>query len=549
MYTTLLVCLTFDCFGDFERFRTFLKGDLTVEYDIDGNVVNLACDFSRNTPYIEIKILSVAGGSGNYTITPIIPGAVSTTSINSGEGFSYFFSTMDQDNQAIGFTIDDGAGKSCKMDDSLILQLEVVNVSQACGCNNPVLVAIKPGDLTENISCGLNNKGEPALFVEVLDISGGVANANYEIKTLGAGKVFPEYIDKAPFRFYYTINQEDIDSNQPLGFQIFDEHVCFYEQFFLPPSSSIKTACEIDCYISGQVDLDDNDAIKLSCDLIDDELMASIQYTNIKGGNGNFIYENMLGNISSAITTEPGSLTYSFTPEDFATGQIDFFIKDTAINCVTEIDVAQLIPAFPIEQCMLCNYSLNLNKNSSGDIDIACDLRGDENRVVVTATIDSQVDLPILLEAFVGELSTSEVQSGEAFQYRFTATDFIDPYFGISASNSYADCTFIHLDYIPTDLFKNCIQVSLEDNLNTLLQHFNISQNLTQDFINLSWSAPIEAKQVQLINLKGQIIQSNRLNPSTNRLELDISAEKNGFYMVRLKTRHGLFQKKVLILR
>lgn len=543
MCILLINCFTSECFGSFSN------NDLTIQYDLDGNVVNLACDFSRDIPYIEIKILSVTGGSGKYTINPIVSGAVSTTNINSGEGFSYFFSALDQDNQTIGFTLDDGEGKTCKMDESLIWQLEVVNVSQACGCNNEILVAIKPGDLTESISCGLNNEGEPALFVEVLDISGGVANANYEITTLGVGKVFPEYIDKAPFRFYYTVNQKDMDNaDQPLGFQIFDEHACFYEQVFTIPSS-IEMACEVDCYISGQVGLDENNNIELSCDLIDGELIGSIQYTNIKGGNGHFIYENMLGNISDSVTTQPGSLTYSFTQDDFRSGQIDFFIKDTSINCVTEIDVAQLIPAFPIEQCMLCNNNLHLNKNTSGDIATACDLRGDENRVVVNATIENEIDLPILLEAFVGELSTLEVQSGEEFQYRFSASDFVDPYFGISVSNAYRDCDFIHLDYIPTNLFSNCIELSSADNLNALQSYFTASQNPAQNFIILSWEMPIKAKQVQLVNINGQVIQSYLLKPSVNRLNLNVSNQNNGFYIVKFQTQHGLLQKKVLLLR
>jgi len=305
--------------------NTIAKDDIVVQYDLDGNVVNLNCDFSQTSPRIEIKILSVTGGSGNYTISPLIEGAASENQLTEGEGFSYFFSEADQKNRTIGFKIEDNAGNSCEMDLSLVSKLEIVNVSQACDCNNEISIAIKPGVLTDTLSCGLNSQGEPALFVEVLDIFGGIIHANYQIEPLQVGEISTSYLTDSPFRFYYAITQNDIDSNLPLGFRIYDENNCFYERQFTVPSS-IKEACDIDCFIAGKIPVDENNAIEYGCEIINDELVAHINYNNIKGGNGNFIYEAMVGSISNAVTSGSGSLTYSFTPEDFATGQPDNLI-------------------------------------------------------------------------------------------------------------------------------------------------------------------------------------------------------------------------------
>jgi len=271
----LLVLLTLNCVA---------KDDIVVQYDLDGNVVNLNCDFAQSSARIEIKILSVTGGSGNYTISPLIEGAVSKTQLTEGEGFSYFFSEADQKNRTIGFTIDDNAGNSCEMDPSLVSKLEIVSISQACNCAIEISIAIKPGVLTDTLSCGLNSQGEPALFVEVLDIFGGITLANYQIEPLQVGEISTSYLTDSPFRFYYAITQNDIDSNLPLGFKIYDGNNCFYEERFTVPAS-IKVACDIDCFIAGKIPLDENNAIQYGCDIINDELVAHINYSNIKGGN------------------------------------------------------------------------------------------------------------------------------------------------------------------------------------------------------------------------------------------------------------------------
>jgi len=527
--------------------KVFAKDDIVVQYDLDGNVVNINCDFSQFNPRIEIKVLSVSGGSGNYTITPIIQNSVSTNQLTEGESFSYFFSATDQDNKTIGFTIEDSEGNSCKMDLSLISQLEVVNITQACACNNEILIAVKPGDLTEKLSCGLNSQGEPALFVEVLDISGGIANAKYKIEPLFIGEVSSGYLTKSPFRFYYAITQQDINSNQPLGFKIFDEHNCFSEHNFTVPSS-IKIACDIDCYIAGKIELDENKNIKYNCDVIDDELTVSFNYNNINGGNDNFIYEVAVGSISNAENTGPGSLTYSFTPEDFATGQLDFFIKDTAINCVTQIDVAKLVTAFPYETCNLCDYTLNLVRNSADNIDTACDLTGEENRVIVTAFVETNSNFPVMLDSFVGELSAKEVQAGEHFQYRFSGIDFTNSDFGITLSNAFTYCTLVNLNYIPKELFQNCIQVSIEDVLYEVESNIHISQHPMESTIHINWDSSVTIEQINLIDLNGKLHESFLVGSNIHQLKFNTNNQTSGLFVLQMQTQDILVKKKVLIL-
>lgn len=526
--------------------KVIAKDDIVIQYDLDGNVVNLNCDFSQTEPRFEVKILSVTGGSGNYTVIPLIEGAVSKLQLMEGEGFSYFFSKEDQNNRTIGFTITDEAGNSCEIDLRLISQLEVVNINQACSCNVEMSIAVKPGTLTDTLSCGFNSQGEPALFVEVSDVSGGITNANYEIEPLQVGEISTSYLTDSPFRFYYAITQNDIDSNKPLGFKIFDGNNCFYERRFTVPAS-IKMACDINCFITGEIPVDENNAIQYGCDVINDELVAHINYNNITGGNGNFIYEAMVGSISNAVTSGLGSLTYSFTPEDFATGQIDFFIKDTAINCVTHIDIAKLVTAFPYKACNLCDYTLNLTKNSSGNIDTACDLQGDD-RVVVAAFIETDSELPILLNSFVGELSKNEVMGGDTFEYRFNGYDFVDSDFGIALSNTFTYCNLVNLNYIPTELFQNCVQVSIDNDLDALESNFHISQHPLLSTISLSWDASVKVEQIRLIDLNGKLIQSTSLSNATQPLKFNVINQPPGLFVLQIQTQQGWLKKKVAFL-
>lgn len=523
--------------------KVIAKDDIVVQYDMNVNVVNLNCDFSQTVPRIVVKILSVTGGSGNYTISPLIQGAVSKLQLMEGEGFSYFVSKEDQNNKTVGFIITDEAGNSCEMDPSLISQLEVVSIDLACSCDIEMSITIKSGNITDILSCGFNTRGEPALFVEILDISGGITNANYEIEPLQVGEISASYLADSPFKFYYAITQNDIDSNKPLGFKIYDGNNCFYERQFTVPAS-IKMACDIDCFIAGEIPVDENNAIQYGCDIINDEVVAHINYNNISGGNGNFIYEAMVGSISNSVTSGLGSLTYSFTAKDFATGQLDFFIKDTAINCVTHIDIAKLVTAFPYNACNLCDYTLNLTKNSSNNINTACDLRGDD-RVVVNAIIETDSKLPILLNSFVGELSKNEVMGGDTFQYRFNGSDFIDSDFGIALSNTYTYCTLVNLNYIPTELFDNCVQVSINDDLES---NFHISQHPLLPTISLSWYASIKVEQIRLIDLNGKLIQSTSFSNATQPLKINVSNQPPGLFVLQIKTQQGWHKKKVAFL-
>jgi len=454
---------------------------------------------------------------------------------------------MDQDNKTIGFTISDEAGNSCKMDFGLISQLETISVSEACRCKNEISINIKPGNLTETLSCGFNKYGEPAYFIEVLDIYGGVNQANYKIEPLYIGELSTNFLTKSPFRFYYAITQQDLDSNKPLGFKIFDEHSCFYERTFNVPAL-VKAACEIDCYIAGEIELDENDGIQFGCNIVNDVLVANFNYQKINGGNNHFIYEAMIGKISNFDTIGPGFLNYSFTPEDFKSGQLDFFIKDTAVNCITHIDIAKLITAFPYEACGLCNYKLNLTKNSADNIDIACDLTGDENRIVVTAFIETDSTIPIMLHKSVGELSTTQVRAGEQFQYRFSALDFINPDFGIALSNQFTNCAMINLNYIPTNLFQNCIQLSSENDLNTLESNIHFSQHPAQPTINIIWHASVQVEQIRLYDLQGKLRNAYKVDNGTHQIAIDIINHKPELFVLQMQTKQGLFKKKLVLL-
>jgi len=206
-----------------------------------------------------------------------------------------------------------------------------------------------------------------------------------------------------------------------------------------------------------------------------------------------------------------------------------------------------LVTAFPYKACNLCDYTLSLAKNSSDNIDTACDLRG-EDRVVVTAIIETDSNLPIMLNSFVGELSKNEVLAGEPFQYRFNGTDFVDSDFGIALSNKFTYCTLVNLNYIPTELFRNCVQVSIDNDLDALESNFHISQHPALSTISLSWDVSIQVEQIRLIDLNGKLIQSNTVSNTTHPLKLDITNQPPGLFVLQIQTQHGLLKKKVVIL-
>jgi len=98
------------------------------------NVLLFGCDYQQATTRMYINVINVTGGTGNYTVAAAGGGGVSSTSIKTGQGFTFYFTEQDQISGGIDFTITDSAGNTYDLDPLVKTQIELLQFSV---CNTP----------------------------------------------------------------------------------------------------------------------------------------------------------------------------------------------------------------------------------------------------------------------------------------------------------------------------------------------------------------------------------------------------------------------------
>jgi len=107
-----------------------------------GNILFSGCNYRTPSPTLYVNVISVTGGSGNYTITPSPNTFVSHTSIKQGEGFTFYFSEAAQNSEEVCFKINGNQYNSC----DFIPQLRFLDIGE---CAQPAFVC--PEEVTHNL--------------------------------------------------------------------------------------------------------------------------------------------------------------------------------------------------------------------------------------------------------------------------------------------------------------------------------------------------------------------------------------------------------------
>jgi hypothetical protein len=55
--------------------------------------------------------------------------------------------------------------------------------------------------------------------------------------------------------------------------------------------------------------------------------------------------------------------------------------------------------------------------------------------------------------------------------------------------------------------------------------------------------------ELELYNIRGQLLQSRPVNPGTQRFIFDSESLATGVYLFRLKSKHGFSTKKITVIR
>lgn len=105
---------------------------LNVEYEYYDNIFVWGCDYYNGKRGVKIKILSVTGGSGNYTVSVNGQGFAEPSSFSQGEGFVYFMTLNDISSNNVGFTVRDTQNNSQIMDTNVKLLLSLFSFNNLC---------------------------------------------------------------------------------------------------------------------------------------------------------------------------------------------------------------------------------------------------------------------------------------------------------------------------------------------------------------------------------------------------------------------------------
>jgi len=121
---------------------------LNVNLAFDENLLFIDCAYENDSLRMSVYINSITGGTGNYTISHISNGFVSDTELSSGDSFVFGWSEDDIDflnpsNSTALFTVDDGAGNVCSLNDinsTILLQINSIGVSVETLCEPDYLL-------------------------------------------------------------------------------------------------------------------------------------------------------------------------------------------------------------------------------------------------------------------------------------------------------------------------------------------------------------------------------------------------------------------------
>lgn len=98
-----------------------------------GNVLFSGCNYRTPQPTLYVNVISVTGGSGNYTITPAPNTFVSHTNITEGQGFTFYFTEAAQNADNVCFKINNTVYNSC----DFIPQLKFLDIGE---CAQPAFM-------------------------------------------------------------------------------------------------------------------------------------------------------------------------------------------------------------------------------------------------------------------------------------------------------------------------------------------------------------------------------------------------------------------------
>jgi len=120
---TLWMCLVFIMLAPSKAKAQAIEADYQ---SFDGrNALLFGCDYQDPITRMYINILNVRGGFGNYTVIPAANSDVSSSTITTGEGFTFYFTEQDKLDGLIDFTISDGIN-TYSLDSLVKTQIELL---------------------------------------------------------------------------------------------------------------------------------------------------------------------------------------------------------------------------------------------------------------------------------------------------------------------------------------------------------------------------------------------------------------------------------------
>jgi len=414
--------------------------DLDIMYDMSGYVVLWNCDYDSDVPRISLNILSVTGGGGEYAITPFGQGAVSTTDIVEGEGFTYFFTEDDQMNGNIGFQIEDEFGQVCVMSPDLITQLEQIPFGIVCfgavTCNQNVEATFAPGDIEDIYSCDTSDPTNMTVIVNATATAGG--DGDYTITTLGGGTLSATSIT-APAGFNYTFTQADID-NYNAGFIIdlydFTGPVLFWDVAELCEPAPVCTAPLV-------VDVEENNgAALLGCDFTDPlNPQYTITVNSVTMGDGTYVVTTNGGTASATTLTSGQGFTYFISQADIDAGTVGFTIDDE-MACVETFDYAASLAGTVIsDNCILnCEITRDIALDGNGSLAYTCDYSGTDLAMTITVENIAGGSGTYTYSSTVGTITPVSTSSPGSFTYTVTQADIDSGNTGFTIDDGTVQC-------------------------------------------------------------------------------------------------------------
>lgn len=300
-------------------FNLLAQCNLEIQYDLNGVVLVQDCSESYSEPMHTIGVESINGGSEVYSVVPFGNGFVSNTLVTAGNGFTYFYPESDHLNGNLGFTITDGGGDTCYLNNVINYQLSSVDFfCDSASCAEKIELDIEPGDLFDIYSCNGNGNFQ----IKVNNVTGG--NGTYAITTLGLGTIsVPNILNNK--KFNYEITQSDIDTRiSDIGFQVDDGENCKM-RFDFSGQVAFSNIQDL-CYVANTQELIAQNEIEIRPNIIsqkfeiynpNNRLIRSMKIFNINGSLVNKITSFPNYNYYALKDLSKGVYIVKFEVEDF----------------------------------------------------------------------------------------------------------------------------------------------------------------------------------------------------------------------------------------